>query len=791
VELLTSRFSVDNFGQYISALLNNEYDPDDVRSVSVDKEFHGIKSIKLVAEYEDDDLAVIIALAVELENNTYIGNQRAYQRGVVSYILGKSREWKKAIVAFHTEGEKAWRLSYIKVDEEVSDSVVAPLYRWSFLVGEGEPCKTIKDSSKKLIEEYHNKPILVENIEPVFTSMNAVTNEFYRQFMLHYDLIRGSMSVHMVGKSSTERTIKLIMGQTIALFFLQKRGFLGVKEGEPWGTGDKNYVTSKILSYTGTSIYNDVFAPLMSALAGDSVLEGENIPVLNGGLFTVIETFEDGSPFRIPTRQFQNFVEEISNFNFTVSESDQYDKDVAVDPEMLGKIYEHLASIDDDTGSKKKLTGLVYTPSDIVTFMCKEGISNWLYSKLNMELPKSSIDDLIDTPELNIELLVSLDKSKDTNGAVIKEDVMRDKFNSKGYVKYLWSIDSLLKDFTILEPSVGSGAFLVGMLLEVTKLRHNIGVILHFLREINNTQFLSYSNYSLKRHTILTSLYGVDVNAGAVDIAKLRTWLSLIVDMENPMLLPNLDFKIVVGNSVVDRVWNKELVPDIAKLDLSNLEVLKQNYATERHGSKMTLKDSITRELVVSLAKFGDNAESSSFSIEKQDGSLQRLSEIYTQSDLDELFKRVFSYDFSFSEVMKNGGFDIVIGNPPYVRGTRLGEGAGNLNIKDELSLKFKTTFHGTADLLVYFYENGYNLLRENGVLAYITSNKWLTAKYGESLRKLLVEKTELLVVVDFKDNRVFKGVGVETEITVLRKSKPSETSSFVFCNAEGYSVEE
>lgn len=773
INLLSKRYSVENFGKFVTALWNKDFDSSGVRDIKVDKHFNGVKSIKLVSEYEDEDLDVIVALAVELDKNTYIANQRAYQRGVVSYILSKSREYKKAIVAFYTEGEQAWRLSYIKVAEGEQDNIIVPIYRWSFLVGENEPCRTIKDKAQELLDaldKFTNKPPSIAKIEAVFTTVNAVTDIFYQKFMEHYNIIKKVMlsKYGQKYKYSIERIVKNVMGQTIALFFLQKCGFLGVKEGEEWGTGDQYYVTKKIANYKGKNIYKDVFAPLMSALAGDSTIQGERVPVLNGGLFTVIDKFEDGADFEIPTHHFVNFVNMLREFNFTVSESDFYDKDVAVDPEMLGRIYESFISTDDEDGrNTKKITGAVYTPVDIVTSMCKESIAYWLLKQVD-GLEKEDIDELLDVPELNLELLYSLD--------------LKDKVSNKGFVKSLKDIDKALSNITVLEPSVGSGAFLVGMLLEIVKLRHNIGVLLYFLREINNSEFEKYNMYDLKFHTVINSLYGVDINAGAVDIARLRIWLSLIVDMKSPMQLPNLDFKVVVGNSVVDRWGFKTLVPDVNVLNLEKLESLKQEFLTKEHGSKFDLRNNVTKEIVSILSSIGDNGVSDSFCVETSDNGFKYLKDITSQDDLDKLFKRVFSYELMFSEVMKTGGFDIVIGNPPYVRGNRI------TNIKDELHAKFQT-FHGSADLLVYFYEQGYNLLKENGVLAYITSNKWLTAKYGEKLRKFLLDNTELLLVVDFKGNRVFKGVGVDTEITVFRKAKPSSDTKLIYCSAEDYEV--
>jgi hypothetical protein len=757
---------------YTTALWQKSFNPKEIQVVKMpDKEFNGVVQVQKVTEYEDANLETLVVLAVELEPNKDLTKQRAYQRGVISFILERSRDWNKAVVAFYTKGELNWRLSYIKINEEENINLVTPLYRWSFLVGVGEPCNTIKKSSEDLIKAYKNKEVLVEDIEPVFTSLNAVTDEFYTTFLKSYDTIKESL--FYISTNKVEQDLKKVMGQTMALFFLQKKGFLGVEKGKEWGLGDKNYL-NKLLKYEGSTIYKDILKPLFSDLAGDEPRNDTTLPILNGGLFEVIDAIEDEN-FELPTEEFQAFVYNLSTFNFTVLESDPYDREVAVDPEMLGKIYQHILWRDEEEGNRKK-KGVAYTPSDIVTFISKDSISNWLVKKLNNQVPKEDLDELIDLQELNYDLLTA-------KGSDMKKRV----FSLKS-INYLERIDYLLKNIKILEPAVGSGGFLVGILTEIAKIRKNLGILLYFIGESNKKEFDSYTDYSLKLHTISHSLYGVDLFDGAVDIAKLRIWLSLLVDMKHPKQLPNLDFKIVVGNSVVDRVSSSLLISDITddtlQKSLTKIETLKQEYTNKEHNKKTPLKKEIVETMLQSLSQLKGNGQSASFSILNRDGSLKRLVEMKTQSDLESLSKRVFSYDFAFSEVMRQGGFDIVIGNPPYVKGSSIGDA------KEELQQKFKT-YHGSADLLIYFYEQGYNLLREDGVLAYITSNKWLTSKYGEHLRSFLLDNTELLLVVDFKRNQVFRNIGVDTEITIFRKSKPTKDTGFVYCKSDKYILQD
>jgi len=768
IEILSKSYSEVNFQRFCCKMFGIK----DAKTakIVVDKEFKGVVNISRVAEYEDDTLEVIIGLSVELDKNTYKGNQRAYQRGVVSYILNLSRDYKKAIVAFHTKDEKVWRLSYIKVGDYLEDTIIVPMHRWSFLVGENEPCRTIKESVSKLVNAFNGEPPSVDDIEKAFTVENAVTDIFYEKFRDHYKDMCDSVMLKNRTESrlEVERRVKSVMGQVVALFFLQKCGFLGVKEDSLWGTGDKYYVTKKVEAYYGNNIYNDIFSPLMRALAGDGGIDGERIPVINGGLFTVIDAFQDGREFSIHTAKFKNFIKMLSEFNFTISESTPYDKDIAVDPEMLGKIYESFITTEDEDGrNTKKLTGAVYTPTDIVDSMCKESLSAWLIKKVK-GISQDDLDELIDFPELNLELLYSLKAEK--------------MLLNKGFIKYIGSVDKELEKLTFLEPSVGSGAFLVGMLLNIVKLRSNLGIMMHFLRDIDNKTYENYSIYNLKLHAAKKNIYGVDINAGAVDIARLRVWLSLIVDMQEPQQLPNLDFRIVVGNSIIDGVGGQSLLPEGFTAGLDELEKLKDIYLVKEHGSKFSARDEVTSKIVEILDSAG-NGSTISFSIEDK-GKRLFVKDIKSQDQLDSLFKYVFSFDLVFSEVMRNGGFDIIIGNPPYVRGRIIPVG-----VKEELQVKYGVVYHGNADLLVYFYANGVNLLKEDGILSFVVSRTWLSSDYAYNLRKFLFTNTELLSVVDFGENRLFKGVGVDTSISIIRKAKPSEDGAFVYCNGEGYTV--
>lgn len=253
------------------------------------------------------------------------------------------------------------------------------------------------------------------------------------------------------------------------------------------------------------------------------------------------------------------------------------------------------------------------------------------------------------------------------------------------------------------------------------------------------------SAYAFKRHAIQSSIYGVDIDPGAVDIAKLRLWLSLVVDEEDYTRikpLPNLDYKIVCGNSLLgvdQRGEVKQYQGNVLNYQqLEQLDQLMLDFFDETNSERKT---QLNREI---------------------------------KSLIQTLIGRAETFDFRiyFSEVFrKNHGFDVVIGNPPYVRQEQI------KHLKDQLKPHYES-FTGTADLYVFFYEKGLNLLREQGVLTYISSNKWFRAAYGKKLRQLISRETQLQQIIDFGDAPVFAAIAYPT-IVIAQKGKPSSPNPF------------
>ncbi|MDK2977350.1 MAG: hypothetical protein PWP52_45 [Bacteroidales bacterium] len=596
------------------------------------------------------------------------------------------------------------------------------------------------------------------------------------------------------------------------------------------------------------------------------------IPFLNGGLFEPIGGYNwKEINLKLDNGIFEKIFNVFDKYNFTIKEDEPLDKEVAIDPEMLGKVFENLLEIKD-----RKSKGAFYTPREIVHYMCQQSLINYL--ETNTDIPREDIEKFIylsgfSTSEYQRKL-IELEK--------INEQMK--KFNnvlSKGYRKLLneriklikninfpksildniEKVDELLRCVKIADPAVGSGAFPVGIMNEIVKAR---SILTPFLIAKNSAKMEDRTLYKLKWETIQNCLYGVDIDSSAVEITKLRFWLSLVVDedsLNNIRALPNLDHKIMCGNSLLDEFEGIKLFDDSIleipeeedkepeelkklKIERENLEktakelMLKQKWKELEPVSKklnelyeyikklenqykksknknlndlqsqITLSDAInirrkkSQEKLAELKKlykeyFNARAKRDKNEykekIEKLEWELieETLIESGNEDALEKLkqykksrSKPFFLWKLYFSDVFRreNPGFDIVIGNPPYVRQEKIKE------LKPALERNYKT-YTGVADLYVYFYELGYNILRDEGVLAYITSNKWMRANYGEKLRKFFKENTSIKEIIDFGGEKVFETATVDTNILIFKKGykKDNLMSAVDFTKIKNY----
>lgn len=727
-----------------------------------------ITKLERIGIYETNKEKIHI-LTVEIDENLSIEKSRSAQRNLVAWYMHSQNPGNcdACFVAFYSKQTHEWRLSFIEISYEFQKEKgvvsvkeeLSSAKRWSFLLGPDESSHTAQSSFVNILLDDKIKPNL-EEIKNCF-NIEKVTDEFYDKYK---DLfIRLTIEVRKLVSSRKElkkdfqsKNInevdfsKKLLGQIIFLYFIQKKGWLGVKRNKKWGEGSKNFLKDlfdkKFTDYK--NFFNEVLEPLFyEGLRLDRTHDDNyfslldcKIPFLNGGLFYPINDYDwVNTSILINNEVFSNqkkdkdgnigdgVLDVFNRYNFTVKENEPLENEVAIDPEFLGKIFEKLNSIRSENFDEFRLIvekkdkkeeskfnkkyGVFYTPREIVYYMCKESLLIYLSEKLQDKIQHQDLEKFIYSGEIfkeNEEIIKDFGKETSTYNYKLSESIR----------EYASQINDYLSEIKICDPSVGSGAFPVSIMNEIVKLRN---------LAITYTNKKQLKNYDLKYQCITNNIYGVDIDDGAVEISKLRLWLSLVVDednIKNINPLPNLDFKIVHGDSLLSierNIFNNEI--------LNTFQDLKNKFIKENKPNV----------------------------IKKYKDDIKKI--------LDDIFIGKIKFDFNilFSEVFeKNKGFDLVISNPPYIQLQRNG---GELSKRYE-SFNFKT-FNKTADIYCLFYEKGVEILNPTGCLNYITSNKWLKTGYGEDLRNYLKTKN-IHKIIDFEGNPIFENASVDTNILLV-----------------------
>lgn len=753
-----------------------------------------INTYKRIGKYIDPEGEALDVLIVEVKSLTKLERARTALRNFVIKHLSKF-EKDYALVAFYSkeDGGADWRFSFIKLeyrselDEEKGKVKLkkefTPAKRYSFLVGKYEKAHTAKNQLLPLLQNIANNPT-IEELEAAF-SIEKVTDEFFSQYKdlyiklyEHFENDRHVKSAIELAKIDNTRFTKKLLGQIVFLYFLQKKGWLGVTQNERWGTGKKRFVQELFdqAKAERVNFFKDKLQYLFyEALAkerdnANSYYERFDcrIPFLNGGLFEADYRWENAN-ITIPENLFRNeeknkagdvgtgVLDVFDRYNFTIKEDEPLDKEVAVDPEMLGKVFENMLDI-----TERKSKGAFYTPREIVHYMCQESLIQYLDNALEGNVVKEDIETFIREGHFALE---------NDERVATKGETKTYKYQLPESIRQNANlIDQKLIDIRICDPAIGSGAFPVGLLHElvnamlVLKPHLSYDYLTEKLKGFGFEHRESVSDsryiYRLKRHIIQESIYGVDIDASAIDIARLRLWLSLVVDEDDldPIeTLPNLDYKIVCGNSLIG-------LPDSAMKDLTveaELETLKEKfYNLKDDAHKKALRQQINekmRELLNSVEQFAS-------------------------------YKIDFDFKLFFSEVWykkksqddpkpERNGFDVLIGNPPYVRQELFKE------YKDYLQSSYKSIYDGRADLYTYFIKKGFDILCNNGVLTLITSNKFIVRGYGEKIRKVLAREKTIKTIVNFGELPVFKA-SVDSLIIVAKNRKPTPESCLIYAQA-------
>lgn len=879
--ILKSPYNTKNYVDLIREIFPkvNMVSPDKFRKEFTNFSSHIEGSIH-VGNYKTPDKKNIIIMAVQLKNAGYVENSRSTQRSYAKKLIENANA-DAAFIAFYTEGEPKWRLSFVRLDYEMkiengrlkTTENLTPAKRYSYLVGENEPCHTAISRFERFIIDSMADPEhpTLDDLENAF-SVEKVTDEFFKLYCEKFHQLREKLEENEDFRIEAEQHnftsaqfAKKLMGQIVFLYFLQKKGWLGVgawpntlteKEyknayyargaksrelismvyrpvgdgtyrisgaglnsisdedeavlamcvkGKPWGSGPHNFMRKlyEIAEKKNQNFFDELLEPLFyDAL---NVNRGEQgycpalhcrIPFLSGGLFEPIDGYDwEHNNFNIPNEVFSNaatkgreadgILDIFDRYNFTMSEDEPMEREVAIDPEMLGKVFENLLEVND-----RKSKGAFYTPREIVHYMCQESLINYLTNTLQIE--EEAIREFILYGDFMKDEDTVKEKRQGNGGMYISESLFKLDADGKVVVDRLKDVDEALKNVRVADPAVGSGAFPLGMLNEIVRARQNISAYMAITMNAYDTRLMyqmERSPHNLKYETIKNCIFAADIEPSAVDIAQLRLWLSLVIDDEinpnaqsaldghkNPLPLPNLESNILCGNSLIDEFEGTRLIKESElfgdstyQLDMNHSRfesivsalIDKQNelFHCEDTEKKKQLKDEIEslRDMVTLSQLEGCGSDK----IQRYHESKRMASKPYVLWQLD--FARVFR---------EKGGFDIVIGNPPYI-----GESGHKEIFRAVADTEFgKRTYQGKMDFFYFFFHKGIDVLHNKGDLAFITTNYYPTATGAKTLRKDFADRTYIRQLINFNEVRVFESaLGQHNMITILTRNKQND----------------
>ena len=659
-----------------------------------------------------------------------------------------------ALVLYYSDNQPDYRLTFvskqtvINEDGVIETKTTAPK-RYTFLLGSNEPCATAANRLFELVDKKQKGSLFLTDVEEAF-SVERLNKDFFNGYKDRYK----KFLAYLDDDTKDNRDyVKKLLGRLVFLQFLQKKGWMGVPAiNDKWGNGDRNYLYNLVKRHNGkdrllSDVLETLFFKTLNEPRTDDIADpilGDNIkiPYLNGGLFDRDEI--DKKDVDFPYAYFLELMEFFGMYNFTIDENDPDDAEVGVDPEMLGHIFENLLEDNKDKGA-------FYTPKEIVQYMSQESIAQYLKTHTDESL-HLAIDELIKKRKVPEAL-------QDKNAAL--------------------KVYQLLADVKVCDPAIGSGAFPMGIL---NVLYHSRLLLYGFT---NPTK--EFSPSSVKRDIIQNNIYGVDIEKGAIDIARLRFWLSIVVDSDRPEALPNFDYKFMQGNSLLESYHGKDLsqILNSESKKTSSRKVLSNQYGME------FVTEETQKNLQIHLEQyFSINDHSKKEDVRKliNDSVKSYIRQTLFLKDDDIPLNTLdpsenqefFLWHTWFKDIFDNGGFDIVIGNPPYIQlqadGGRLGNLYKNCGFE---------TFARTGDIYSLFYEQGWNVLKHKGLLCFITSNKWMRAGYGENTRNFFAEKTNPLILIDLGAN-VFENATVDTNILLLSKSPNTFTTKCASFNRVG-----
>ncbi|HRY31636.1 MAG TPA: N-6 DNA methylase [Bacteroidales bacterium] len=766
------------------------------------------------------------------------------------------------ILAFYipdAEDKSDFRLSFISKESRFKEDGTYEEFktnpkRYTYVLGENESATTAAKRLKELAAKKNGFYFELKDVIDAF-SVEKLTEEFFKKYKEQFQIFNNHLieddniryNIFGIDRNETEdeKTInelpirdftKKLLGRLVFLYFLQRKGWMGVPKeknlsAQPESTESDDYTKTVKRIFSPANGYKDFIFRLfkdskhpesfhskyLKELFYNTLNNKErpnfeflidtrspfndgsvrSVPYLNGGLFD--NDFPPGNDIDFPAQMFEDLFEFLEQYNFTIDENSPEDHEVGIDPEMLGHIFENLLE-------ENRNSGTYYTPKEVVHYMSQQTIIQYLCH----HMPGN---------DKAIESLVKDDKEKIT----------------PFIESHAGTIKKLLHCIKVCDPAIGSGAFPMGIL----KVIYGIFCKLHNYLDPETP----FDEAQTKKDIIQKSIYGVDLERGAVDIARLRFWLALVVDEDYPKPLPNLDYKIMQGHSLLEKFEGIPLVFNISEykqrkginrnlfgsmveessittylwqnqdFDITELEekyfksfdpqekiVIKAKIETlekefikeqveEKRGKIQNEINKLTAKITeIQLTNFSDTFNTTIAHKRKLEKLKKGLEKYQSQrealiNEKERLWqsyenlisnfhknKPYFLWHLYFMDVFETGGFDIVIGNPPYIKEYT------NRTAFD--GLRDSPYYMGKMDIWYLFACFCMDMLKDNsGIECFIAQNNWITSAGAAILRNKVVQETEMLSFTDFGNYRVFQSAGIQTMIYVVKKTKQPAAS--------------
>ncbi|WP_455063981.1 Eco57I restriction-modification methylase domain-containing protein [Prevotella fusca] len=746
----------------------------------------GICSIKQVGQI-DIGVQPLQIFDVTVSDRVMMERNRVNIQRLIRKVM---ENYSSAFMLFHYENDTRWDWRFTFCHKKGGQKEVTDSKRYTFLLGPGQSCRTAANNFNKL---YENRDTLdMSKIEEAF-SVEALTKQFYRDLFEWYQWAVSDASnitfpndtaIEDDDRDDIEKKIIRMITRVMFVWFIKQKDlvpdrifdtdFLStiLKDFDPYSKTEGNYYNAILQNlFFGTlnraikdengntrkfassskrvvkTLYR--YAELFSISEQEVINLFAEVPFLNGGLFECLDKtrysdgveqcynfdgfsrkdarFADGR-FKhravVPNNLFfapeTGLISILSRYNFTIEENSPEEQQVALDPELLGKVFENLlgAYNPETRETARNQSGSFYTPREIVNYMVDESLIAYL-------------------------------GNNDFVRSLFSRDFSFDDVKAEEYKKTA----ERLKRVKILDPACGSGAFPMGLLNRIVEILERISP--------------DENVYDLKLSVIENCLYGSDIQSIAAQITKLRFFISLICDCEKDAskpnfgipTLPNLETKFVSANTLIakkkrDLQGNLFENPEIEQTKRKLAEIRHKHFSAKSASTKYRLRkedEELRGELINLLSDDNGFAQDDAKQLAKWNP--------YDQNNTSSFFDPEWMFGVA-------DGFDIVIGNPPYIQ---LQNNSGELaKLYEDCGY---STFARTGDIYCLFYERGWQLLKEGGYLCYITSNKWMRAGYGDKTRGFFANKTNPMLLIDFAGVKIFESATVDTNILLFSKS--------------------